>query len=119
MRLARKERRNATPWLNVLLGWSSLLAWSLFLIALILFHYARPELETGLIRYFELPFRDHWVIELKTVFLYTLWACCGLSTINFLVNLLYKRRSTDHIWFNPVLLIVICLVFIIFLYDYG
>ncbi|MDO6526564.1 hypothetical protein Q4519_12805 [Motilimonas sp. 1_MG-2023] len=110
------ERRSKGLQLTTLLGWSALLAWVLFLIALVLFHYARPELETGLIRYFQLPFRSDWVIELKNLFLYFLWACCGLTVLNVIVNLLLKRRRTDYVWFNSLLLLVICVVSLLFLY---
>ena len=110
------ERRDARPLLKQMLAWSTLLAWLLFLIALVLFHYARPEIEIGLMRYFNLPLGSEWLFELKSLFLYTLWACCGLTAINVAVNLFFQRRRTDHIWFNGILLLTICVVSLLFLY---
>ncbi|RJG48452.1 hypothetical protein [Motilimonas pumila] len=114
--MAQQERRRRGNKVQVLLACLAFASWSLLLVALLLFHYARPELETGLVRYFELDVRTHWQPHLKNYLLYVLWGCSGLSLLSFVINLRYSRRKQDKVWFNFIMLLVICAVSLLFFY---
>jgi uncharacterized membrane protein YidH (DUF202 family) len=84
-------------------------AWASFAIALLMFHYARPELNYGILRHAGLTVRETWLSDYKLYFVILLVVCCLLSLASVLINRQIMRRKTDRFHYNVVLLAVICL----------
>ena len=101
----KTERRKGPDWLCHLFKWLALSAWLIFAVALVLSHYASPELNTGLVRYWELDIRDYWHPILTVWLIYLLWGCITLSVVSLSINRLRMNRNTDHLYINIVLLV--------------
>jgi len=84
-----------------------IICWVLFIVALMLFHYARPEIEYGYLNYLNLDVRDYWHDDYKTWFTYVLWACSFLSLVTIFLNHVRSRRKNDHRWYNLILLLLV------------
>lgn len=95
---------------NVLNG----VAWLVFLIALIIFHYARPEAEYFVYMLIDEPVevRDFWVKELKAWLYIALYSCVGITATTLVVNRTRLKRRNDRERYGLYLLLVVCVVFI-------
>ncbi|EKE86968.1 hypothetical protein [Idiomarina xiamenensis] len=89
-------------------GWLNILGWLSFVIALITFHYARPEPNTILTHFFGIPVRDYWLITLSDLYLIALSFGLCLSCLSLALNIVMYRSSREHYWFNLVILIFMC-----------
>lgn len=105
-----KERRSKSPMRQNVLHALSIIAWFFFLLALIMFHYARPELEYGIIRYFGLSHRDHWLMTPRNLLILFLILTGIISSISIIMRQRYNRRSDDTIAVNQISLLVICII---------
>ena len=88
----------------------SMLAWACFILALIVFHYARPEMEYGIIRYFGLDYRDHWLVTPRNLMILFLILTGIMSSISILLRQNRIRRSSDSIGVNQISLLIICII---------
>ncbi len=66
-----------------LVAWCAGIGWMMFIVVLILIHYARPEVDYGILRYFDVQTRDHWLFEPRNCALILLGLCslccvCGI-----------------------------------------
>lgn len=102
----KNDRRRGPDWVRRLFGWLAILAWLCFILALLLVHFARPEMDTGLVRYWELEIRDDWHPLLTNWLQWILYATAVLSAISLLLNRLRLRRKSDRLHFNLVLLLL-------------
>ena len=102
------ERRKGLGVKARLLSWLTLAAWLCFIIALIVYHYARPEQDYGIFRYRGIAVRDHWIADLRIWFELLLAVCAGLSLITLIINKRLMKRKTDRFGYNLVLLLLIC-----------
>ncbi len=109
----RINRRNKADYLVLLVNGLNIFCWILFVASLIMFHYARPELEYGIVRYFELTVRDSWVAQPKNLLYVILYMCTTLSFIAVVLGKFRNRRSDDGHGFNLLALMVICISFIL------
>ncbi|WP_432453189.1 MULTISPECIES: hypothetical protein [unclassified Agarivorans] len=106
----RIERRKGPDGLQKLFVLFSLLAWGAFLAALIVYHYARPEIAYSAFQPNDgVGYRDHWQENLRTVFVYLLWTCCGITLTTIGFNWSRSRRKGDHFIINMGLLALIVL----------
>ncbi|MDX3774240.1 hypothetical protein QE250_08955 [Chromatiaceae bacterium AAb-1] len=103
-----RERRKGPDKLSKSLRWLTIVAWLVFIVCMILTHYARPEMDTGLVRYWDLEIRAEWHPQLTRLLIYLLWLCLGLSLLSLGINRLRLRRRTDHLHFNIILLLLTC-----------
>ncbi len=71
------------------------LCWLCLTLALVSFHYARPEIEFGLLRYFEIDVREHWLHSPKNLLQVALFACCFISLCGIMVGRFRARRRQD------------------------
>lgn len=110
------ERRRGPDLLRKAFAWLAVLAWLVFLLAIILVHYARPEMDTGLVRYFGLDLRDTWRPVLTQYLQGLLWLTACLSAISLTLNYLRSRRHSDHLHFNIVLLLLSSSSLLLYLY---
>lgn len=91
----------------------------LFLVSMLAYHYARPELEFGLLRFWNIDIRNHWDPEALPIYLYALWGCCGMTLIHIALNFRRNRRMEDHHFFHSVMLLVITLISLAVYFTHG
>lgn len=86
------------------------LAWISLIAALVMFHYARPELITGLQSYMGVEGREYWSEHHVEMLNYLLQACLIMTLISIALNQKRSRRQDDHFRINLVILGVIVVV---------
>ncbi|GAB2914475.1 hypothetical protein [Rheinheimera gaetbuli] len=115
----KNERRSGPDLLCRAFAWLAIIAWLLFVLALVVAHYARPEMDTGLVRYWGIEVRTDWRPKLTLYLQYMLWATAALSGVSLLLNYLRSRRRNDHLHLNIILLLLSCAGFLLYLYWYA
>lgn len=115
----QNERRSGPDLLCRAFAWLAIFAWLLFVLALVVAHYARPEMDTGLVRYWGIDIRTDWRPKLTLYLQYMLWATAALSGVSLLLNYLRSRRRNDHLHLNIILLLLSCAGFLLYLYWYA
>lgn len=112
------DRRIGSDWINRLLSVFAVLAWLSFILALIWFHYARPDIIPGFAVYkgIEDQFRDEWLKRWTDRLSIQLVLCCLLSLAAMGLNLLHLRRKSDHFHTSLLMLFLICFAFVLYLY---
>lgn len=101
------ERRKGTDWRIRLLRFSALASWLLYIVCLVLFHYARPEFNSGIARYHGLRVRNYWDPTYSDLLLYLIWVCSALSLLSLVAGYQRSRRSEDSRRYNLILLAVV------------
>jgi H+/Cl- antiporter ClcA len=77
-----------------------ILGWCLFIIAMLVFHVARPEISPGFFDYKNVDSRDFWDVP-KTLILSLLLGCCFLlSVAALIIRAKRARRRNDGLWLN-------------------
>ena len=112
-----KERRKGPDLIVRLVYWSSLIGWILFIIALMVSHEAKPEMNTGLVRYWQIPIRSEWNEALMPAMLGLLWWSCITSLISIGLNRLRLRRRHDQVRSNAIILLVVALGALSYFYS--
>lgn len=107
-----KDRRKGPDGLTHLINLLNVLAWCIFVVALVFFHYARPERPNILMYYHEVPIHSFWIFTLKEWMLFSLYAAVLTSVLTLLFNNFRKRRHSDMRRYNMVFLLVVCAAFI-------
>ena len=102
-----EERRQGQDIFYRLMVALNAVAWVIFLAALTVFHFARPEMETGVSRYFDVDIRNEWDHSLLNLLFMLLVACVGLTLIMLMIRSRRARRKTDSLWGNMFVLIAI------------
>lgn len=111
----KNDRRQGPDLIRQLFSWMAILAWLVFIVAIVLIHYARPELDTGLVRYWQLDIRQDWHPQLTLWLHYLLWVTAGLSGVSLVFNRLRARRKEDRLHFNLVLLLLTSIALVLYL----
>ena len=88
-----------------------------FVIALGITHMAKPEFNSGLVRYWGITIRDYWHPELTPQLMYLLWWCCGISLLSLLVNRARLRRAGDRLRYNILILLSMSAALLVYLYQ--
>lgn len=99
-----KDLLTAKFWLHVL-ALTNLAGWGFFIIAAIVFHYARPEPDTILTEFFGISVREYWQITLSDLFVGSMFMGFLLSVISIGLNILLYKESRHHLWLNLWILI--------------
>lgn len=102
----KNDRRQGPDLVRQLFAWLAVLAWVLFILALLLVHYARPEMDTGLVRYWDIEIRGDWHPALTNWLQAMLYGTALLSAISLVLNRLRLRRKDDRLHFNLVILLL-------------
>lgn len=92
-------------------------AWISLLTALLFFHYARPELVSGVQKFFGEEGRVYWSQEHVEGLLVALQVCLGLSLISIILRARRNRRKTDSFGINLLILVVITTISLATLYT--
>lgn len=98
------DRREGVDWRIRFLRVSAVLSWLLYIACLVLFHYARPEFNSGVARYYGHRVRLHWDPYYSDLLIYLIWLCCGLSLLSLLAGYHRSRRYGDNRRYNLILL---------------
>ena len=108
------ERRKGADWVDASINVLNILAWVVFLVALIIFHYARPELEYMYYQFIteKVDVRTWWQMDLKDWLLSTLYICVLFTVVTLTVNRFRLKRKGDRERYGMYMLFVLCLVFI-------
>lgn len=110
------ERRQGPDLLCKGFSWLAILGWLLFIAGLVLAHYASPDLETGLVRYWDINIRADWQPQLTQYLRYLLWAAIVSSGLSLLLNKMRLRRRGDHLHFNIIILLLSSVGLLLYLY---
>lgn len=92
--MERDRRRGPDLWVR-LTQWLTLVCWGLLLVALALFHFARPEMDFGFLRYGGVEIRSEWLPELTLWLLIALWFNCLLTLATLVIGWRRNRRLED------------------------
>lgn len=109
------ERRTGPDLVCRLFAWLAIAGWLLFLLSLIITHYASPEMDSGLVRYWHIDIRTYWRPKLTVWLTWLLWGCVLLSSISFVLNWFRLKRRSDHLHLNIVLLLLTSLGFLLYI----
>ena len=107
-----EERRKGPDLLSQIINILNVLSWFVFVIALALFHYARPELNNIILQYHNIPIREYWLGTLKGYLYISLYMSVIFSAISLIANQVRNKRKTDYQKYNLVFLIIVLLAFI-------
>lgn len=110
------ERRQGPDLICRAFSWLAICGWLLFIACLVVAHYASPELDTGIVRYWGLEIRSDWHPLLTRYLRYMLWAVTLLSGFSLLLNRLRVRRRGDHLHFNIIMLLLTSVGLLLYLY---
>ncbi len=111
----RKLPRQSDLLYQIMLG-LNLVCWVSLLGALILFHYARPELVTGLQDYWGLERRDFWSPSHLEDLVTLLQVSLSLSIVTIVLRSRRNRRKEDRFGVNIIILLVISVTSLVTLY---
>lgn len=112
----KNERRQGPDILCRAFGWLAISGWLFFIAGLVLAHYASPELNTGLVRYWGIEIRSDWHPILTVYLQYLLWIVAVISGLSLILNRLRLRRRGDHLHFNIILLLLTSIGLLLYLY---
>ncbi|MBT43094.1 MAG: hypothetical protein CMF12_11270 [Idiomarina sp.] len=99
-----QELKQLSFWSRVL-GWLSIIGWAVFIAALIVYHYARPEHDTILTEIFGISVRQHWHLTLGDLFVLLLLLGLLISLVTFTINIVLFSQHRQHLWLNTMILI--------------
>ncbi|KKO50450.1 hypothetical protein VT06_00190 [Arsukibacterium sp. MJ3] len=100
------ERRAGPDLLCRAFKYLAIIAWLLFFVALVLSHYARPDMDSGLVRYLGIDIRDYWRPQLTFWLVYLLWGCVIITAASIVLNWVRLKRYSDHLHFNIIVLLL-------------
>lgn len=100
----RRRPKARDRFYQVLIG-LNILAWLLLVVALIVFHYARPDFVTGLQRYWNIPGDTGWSAELIGVLFRITQMCLGVTIIAMIMRIRRTRRKRDEYGVNLYILL--------------
>ncbi|WNO61138.1 hypothetical protein [Rheinheimera sp. MMS21-TC3] len=110
-----KDRRTGPDLVCRLFAWLAIVGWLLFLVCLVITHYASPEMDSGLVRYWHIDIRTYWRPTLTFWLEWLLWGCVLLSSISLVLNWFRLKRRSDHLHFNIILLLLTSLGFLFYI----
>lgn len=116
-RRPRKNRRKGPDWVVQCFHWLAVIGWVILIVSLGLGHLAKPEMNTGLVRYWGIELRDYWEPTLTSQMIYLLWWCCLISLLSIVLNQFRMRRAADRRQYNSVVLLLISLTALSFFYQ--
>lgn len=108
----RSTPKSRTLFYKVMLA-LNILAWIGLVIALVLFHYARPEFISGLQLYWGIEGDESWSQVHMTAMIYMLLICLGLTLLSLFMRVKRTRRQKDRFGVNLIVLLVIVAISLI------
>lgn len=108
------RRKGPDIWIYIL-RISVLFGWLLFVVAMVISHYASPETDFGLVRYHNIEDRRTWLNPLTDYLYIILWVTASLSIVAIVINHFRSRRNDDFAFFNLFLLLIASLAWAVYL----
>jgi len=106
------ERRIGPDWLTKIVNLLNAISWLIFVVALAIFHYARPEINYIILHHHGIAVREYWILSLKQWMLISLYLSIALSCFTLGINRYRVKRKSDHNRYNIVILVVVILAFL-------
>lgn len=94
----------------------NLLAWVIFVAAMVVFHYARPELISGVQAYWGVDGREDWSTTLSFYLVVLLSVCTLLGFTLVVMKRQRSRRKNDFFGINLTILLVIAVSSLVWIY---
>ncbi len=115
------ENRRVTPLkgdkfyrlVNVL----NLVAWVIFVAAMVVFHYARPELISGVQEFWGVDGRKDWSETLSFYLILLLSLCTGLGVTTAVMKRRRSRRKNDFFGINLLILLIIAISSLVWIFS--
>ena len=104
------RRKNKLDWLTKLMYAQLIFMTLLFAVSVGIASYGRPETSEFQIALFNLTLRDYWLVGFKDWLTLCLAGCAFLSLCTFIANQFRLKRSTDHVWFTPIIIFGISVI---------
>lgn len=104
-------RKKDTAYQSILI--LNAIAWFTLVIALILFHYARPDLVYGFQQYWGMEADTSWSENYLSALRITLQVCLGLSVVSIILRSRRTRRRNDRFGVNLFILSVLAVISLI------
>lgn len=86
------------------------IAWFTLVVALILFHYARPDLVYGFQQYWGMEENTSWSESYLNALRITLQVCLGLSLVSIILRSRRTRRRNDRFGINLFILSILAVI---------
>jgi hypothetical protein len=102
----RKTLRENDKLFQIMVGFN-VFGWFLFIAALLVFHYARPEFISGLQEFWGVTGRKKWSSSLIFYLFALLTSCVAISITVLLLKRLRNRREKDHFGINGYVLLFV------------
>jgi uncharacterized membrane-anchored protein len=112
----RRKRSRSKDWLYRCVLALNLTAWILWIVSLIVFHYARPDFIAGVQVYWGIEGRDFWSQTYVEQLLWLLQGCLILSFVALILRAIRTRRQADRFGMNLLVLVSSSLVSLLILY---
>lgn len=115
----RSTPRTQTPLFKVMLT-LNVIGWLSLVVALILFHFARPDFISGVQSYWGVEGKNSWSPEYVRAMLGVLQLGLGVSLVSIVIRARRSRRRGDTFGSNLIVLAVIaavCLITLITTFD--
>ncbi len=93
----------------------NVLAWVIFVVSLVVFHYARPELISGVQEFWGMEGRNDWSDTLSIYLVGLLMLCTIMSFVVLLLRRKRNRRKQDYFGINVVILLAISLTVLVWI----
>jgi hypothetical protein len=105
-----QSRQEEHDFCSKLVGWASISGWLIFIAILVLVQYARPEMNSGLVRYYNITIRTEWLPQLSDLIFLLLCICCGISISSLVFNHYRVSNNSGNHLYNLILLGLISIV---------
>ncbi|WP_340679583.1 hypothetical protein [Paraglaciecola sp.] len=94
----------------------NVVGWCVFLAALIVFHYARPEFISGVQEFWGVTGRQQWLSSLSIYLVILLSICVLISVIVLILKRQRNRRENDYYGINGYVLMFTAVSSLVILY---
>lgn len=112
----RVKKRSQDPFFRIVVI-LNLSAWLSLFIALVLFHFARPEFISGVQKYWGIEGRIYWSKEHVSSLLTMLQICLAFGLVSTFMRSRRNRRKSDHFGVNLFVLLAISSISMLTLYT--
>lgn len=110
----RKLPRSHDTFYQIVIG-LNVVAWVIFVICLIIFHYARPELVSGVQDYWGVSGREDWSYTLSFYLIVLLFICTFMNLCVMVMRRYRTRRKHDYFGINVVILLAISVTVLVWI----
>ena len=111
----RKTLREKDKLFQIIVG-INVFGWFIFIAALLVFHYARPEFISGVQEFWGVSGREGWSSSLSFYLFGLLAMCVAISVTVLILKRLRNRREKDYFGINGYVLLFVALASLVILF---